>query len=125
MSAPRLHVVAEQFCCQRRLDESFVRSFSLLEEHETPALVVVWSLELSTLRITERDTAHTERMLVLTLHLWKAVWLQLLYLKLRKECLLAHHASHTRKHTTHQHAYFAHGSCGCSRSSTGKHNGSD
>ena len=49
---------------------------TLPEEHETPnALVVVWSLELSTLRITERHIAQTERILTVTPHLRTAVWL--------------------------------------------------
>ena len=76
------------------LDETVVPAKFLLmslntlpEEHETPnALVVVWSLELSTLRITDRDTAQTERILIVT-HLWTAVWLLPLYPESRKECL--------------------------------------
>ena len=91
MSAPRLHVVAEN----GPLDETVVPAKFLLvslntlpEEHETPnALVVVWSLELSTLRITDRDTAQTEHILTVTPHLLTAVWLLPLYPESRKECL--------------------------------------
>ena len=49
---------------------------TLLQEHETSnALVVVCSLELSTLRITKRDTAQTDHILIVTPQLWTAVWL--------------------------------------------------
>ena len=76
-------LLPSELCYGGLLDESVVPAKCLLvslntlpEEHETPnALVVVWSLELSTLRITERDTAQTERILTVTPHLWTAVWL--------------------------------------------------
>ena len=43
----------------------FVSLYMLPVEHETSnALVVVWSGERSTLRITDRDTAQTERILM-------------------------------------------------------------
>ena len=67
-------LLPSELCYGGLLDECVVPAKFLLvsfnslpEEHETPnALVVVWSLELSMLRITERDTAQTERILIVT-----------------------------------------------------------
>ena len=74
-------LLPSELCYGGLLDECVVPakfllvSFSTLPgEHETPnALVVVWSLELSTRRITERDTAQAERILIATPHFWTAV----------------------------------------------------
>ena len=125
-------LLPSKLCYGGLLDETVVPAKFLLvslntlpEEHETPnALVVVWSLELSTLRITERDTAQTERILIVTPHLWTAVWLLPLYPESRKECLHTIHVlivSRLVLPTRDSHAeacdapaHLAHGGCGCS-----------